>query len=221
MANILLLDTSGAGSITAIAADGVLLRQELHSDTRSQASAINGLIEAVCREAGLPLSAIDAIAVCSGPGSYTGLRISMATAKGIAYALGKPLILHDKLSLLAWQQLQQYTEATAFGSIITAREGEFFFAVYDRELNPIQSPVHLLLEEMPAYLRDTAVFYSGDAAAVAALGATVHITEAVNPAYWASLAERSFTAQQFADLASAQPFYMKEVFIHQRKADKQ
>src|SRR6478672_10593007 len=96
-------------------------------------------------EAGISLQELDAIAVSSGPGSYTGLRVSMATAKGLCYALQKPLITVSTLKMMAVAALDTITELLC--PMIDARRMEVFTAVYDHSLSEILSPVNIILEK--------------------------------------------------------------------------
>jgi len=217
MGILLLIDTSGKQSLLGLSRDGLLLQQATHSDTRSQAAMINILIGQLCTAANITLKDLDAVAVCSGPGSYTGLRISMAAAKGIAYALDKPLIVHNKPQLLAAQQLRLHP-GEAQGIVITARSGEYFFAVYDQNGKALTPPTHTDEQHMKDILAQTDVRWAGDEDSVAALsGITDTITD-IDPGSWAMVAEKSLHERQFADVAAVQPFYMKEVFIHQKKS---
>ncbi len=81
-------------------------------------------IDDACRAAGVGARELDAIAVGAGPGSFTGLRIGMATAKGIAFAAGRPLWAVSSLATLAWGRPGRV------GAVLDARRGEIFFGVY-------------------------------------------------------------------------------------------
>jgi len=101
MARILLIETATEVCSTAVAVDGtvVALQEELNST--NHAALLTLQIEACARESGIPLHALDAVAVSRGPGSYTSLRVGASVAKGICYALQKPLIAVDTLRALA------------------------------------------------------------------------------------------------------------------------
>lgn len=218
--HILLIDTSGQNCTIGMVRDGQLAGALVHNDQKTQAAAINVMIEQLSSQFQLVLANIDAIAVCSGPGSYTGLRIGMSTAKGLAFALNKPLIVHTKLELIALQSTQTDDSFWNYVAIITARPGEFFAAVYDADMELIEAPQHYetkdlktMIEALP--INATGVF--GDANAIAALGDLVSLQSEINFAIWAQWAARSFEMQNFEDVAEAVPFYMKEVFIHPAK----
>ncbi len=101
MARILLIETATEVCSAAMAVDGVVvaIQEELHCT--SHAALLTLQIEACVRQSGISLHALDAVAVSRGPGSYTALRVGASVAKGICYALQKPLIAVDTLLALA------------------------------------------------------------------------------------------------------------------------
>lgn len=203
-----------------LSADGVLISKTENPDTKNQASLINGMIEQVCSDAGIILTDLSAIAVCSGPGSYTGLRIGMASAKGICYALDRPLLLDNKLALLAFQQQQKHQQFQYHGTLITAREGEYFFAVYGPSMEEIVSPIHQDESAMRDYFdkhTNQQILFSGDDNSIHAFGTLIQEASEIDLDIWAAYAYENFQQQCFANVASAQPFYMKDVFIMQKK----
>ena len=99
MSLILSLDTSTQNCSVALHDNGLLISQELVTEEGSHSKALTLLIEKVMKTAGRTLSELAAVAVSNGPGSYTGLRIGLATAKGICFALDKPLICLPTLQI--------------------------------------------------------------------------------------------------------------------------
>ncbi|MGC4057653.1 MAG: tRNA (adenosine(37)-N6)-threonylcarbamoyltransferase complex dimerization subunit type 1 TsaB [Chitinophagaceae bacterium] len=220
MDHILLIDTSGATCTIGLVRDGQYLTGMEHAEQKSQAAAINPLIEQLCAKADIKLADLSAIAVCSGPGSYTGLRIGMAAAKGLAFALNKPLIVHHKLELLAQQEIQVNDAFWQYGVVLTARPGEFFYAAYDAEMNILQGPLHGATEDIKRLIDSLSVTSHcllGDEEAGRTFGESVIPHAVIDPAKWALWAAISFANQDFTDVAAAEPFYMKEVYIHPRK----
>ena len=92
MKYILHIDTSTDIGTIALSGDGRILSYLRTTETRNHAGVINNMIERVISDMKITLEQLSAISVCAGPGSYTGLRIGVATAKGLCYALNKPLI---------------------------------------------------------------------------------------------------------------------------------
>src|SRR4051812_5249335 len=101
MATILHLETATTVCSVALAKDGKLLALKEQSGDYSHAENLTVFIENVLQQAGIALTSVDAIAISKGPGSYTGLRIGVSTAKGLCYSLNKPLIAIDTLQYLA------------------------------------------------------------------------------------------------------------------------
>src|SRR6476661_7599128 len=126
MAYILHIDTSSNTGIAMLAKDGVPVSTRLHDNSREHAAVINGMVAEVLTEAGVVLNDIAAVAVCNGPGSYTGLRIGLATAKGYCYAAGKPLLLNNRLQLMIEEAKAQSAGAGTYVALIPARNGEYY-----------------------------------------------------------------------------------------------
>src|SRR3954469_13742775 len=120
---VLGIDTAtGTAGLAIVDGDRVLA--EARHDTRGRGADLLVGIDALCRAAGVAPGAFEAIAVGAGPGSFTGLRIGMATAKGIAFAAGKPLWAVSSLAALAF-------ERTGFVvAVLDARKGEAYAGCY-------------------------------------------------------------------------------------------
>ena len=108
MAKILLIETASEVCAAAIAIDGRTIALAEDADQARHAERLTLLIAECCRQASLKLSDLDAVAVSRGPGSYTALRVGVSTAKGICFALDKPLIAVDTLQALAAASLTDY-----------------------------------------------------------------------------------------------------------------
>lgn len=151
MALFLYIDTAGDKATIALSKDQTLLTMANNEQATSHANFVQVAIDQVLQEAQMKLSAIDAIVVTMGPGSYTGLRVGLASAKGIAYALDKPLIGLSTLALLAEQARQHETVKNIKApyhvfSMIDARRMEVFGAVYDHGFNEIIPEQAIVLE---------------------------------------------------------------------------
>ncbi len=172
---------------------------------------INKQIQEMMDESSISWSQIDGVCVLNGPGSYTGLRISLSTAKGICYARDIPLVLINKLDLLHSCRSAPFREKSCV--IIKAREDEYFTAFYsspnkpadafslmtkDTLLDEIRSNSAELMFEDAAYTDDFTSF------------TLVHPTDL--EIY--TLCLRYFHEQKFADLLHSEPFYLKNVYIN-------
>ena len=151
MANLLIIDTALEEAIIALSKDDKIIAELANKEMHSHASFIQVAIANLLAEQQMAISELDAIAVTLGPGSYTGLRVGLATAKGIAYALEKPLIGLSTLSALANAaiQLAPNTMASPFKifAMIDARRMEVFGAVYDSSCKTILQEQAMVLDQ--------------------------------------------------------------------------
>ena len=223
MAYILHIDTSAEKGLVALAVNGVIMAKEETATARDHASSINIMIDKVAKQAGAELKQIDALAVVGGPGSYTGLRIGLATAKALCYVLEKPLILHNKLMLLALQQLsgKKNKGYISFAALLPARQQEYFFAQYNAAGEAIKEPTHILADELQHLLAN-----AGGRTLLAGLrgdggqyitdqdGVEYVEHETIDLDYWCLKAGEDYDCHSFVNVANAEPFYLKQVYTH-------
>jgi len=182
------------------------------------------------KEAGYSLRAIEAVAVTEGPGSYTGLRVGMATAKGLCYALGVPLITESTLKVIAcatrqgirmsWAQPANVT--TLLCPMIDARRMEVFTAVYNMDLEVVIPGGALILDNnsFNKELENNQVIFSGNGSAKWKPLSDKHSNAMFyegpghTAAHLALLSEQRFQDKQWADIAYAEPAYLKEFYAH-------
>lgn len=225
MTHILHIDTSGATGIVFLASNGQLIAVRRNELERDHASGINAMIAAVLEEANILVSDLNAIAVCGGPGSYTGLRIGLATAKGLCFALDIPLILDDRLRMLGWQGIKDAPDAELYLSLLPARADEYFMAVYNRQTEVVLAPAHYTggqVKEQLAHYDEKCIAIIGYSIYSKPLtgekGFFLYLNyDQVNPDVWAEKSFLSWKDQEFADTARAEPFYLKSVFISKKK----
>lgn len=224
LARILLIETATEVCSAAIADAGTV--RALRETTQPAASQLTLQIEACTAEAGIPLAELDAVAVSAGPGSYTGLRVGASVAKGLCYALNKPLIAVDTLLALAAASRQ-----SAVGSrqsffllpMLDARRQEVWTAAYDADLHCLAPAQPLILENnlFEKFLQENRLdtpgwrfVVSGNGAKKMANGSKIGQMEfspvtANSAAQLAEWAESAFQRKEFQDLAYFEPHYMK------------
>lgn len=222
MATFLIIDTALEEAIVALGKDGKIIGELSNKETHSHASFIQVAIDTLFEHRQMGLTELDAIAVTLGPGSYTGLRVGLATAKGIAYALQKPLIGLSTLSALATAAIQLAPNTTQppfqIFAMIDARRMEVFGAVYDPSCNPI-------IQEQ-AMVLDQAKWNSLICQPTLCIGSGQAKTKDFTAPHQVSYLEGHYTSQilldmaltklnagQFEDLAYVGPNYLKDVYI--------
>lgn len=219
---ILHIDTSGSAGLVMLAIDGVPVSHKLSGNERDHAGKVNELVSEVLESAACSLAELDAIAVCNGPGSYTGLRIGLATAKGYCYVLDKPLILHNRLHLMLLE-----TEANGDGdknrlAILPARKGEYYVA-----LSGIlhMTPRHIMADELAAAVAESKEKFiiigqkgAEDLAFIQEARYIPHYSLDLN--VWANASYSAFDVGTFTDLAYAEPEYLKSAYITASRADR-
>lgn len=220
MATILNIETSTTVCSTALTMDGMIIDRREDYSGRNHASLLSGFIEDMLRAAKNKDLKLDAIAVSMGPGSYTGLRIGLSEAKGLAYALNLPLIGVDTLQTMTTGVMfsDWYDEDVMFAPMIDARRMEVYTAVYDYALSEVVSPRPLILDadSYREQLDRGPVIFFGDGSDKARELLGVHpnanfITE-IHPiaANMMPLAEKAWHEQRFLDLAYSVPNYLKD-----------
>ncbi len=128
---VLGIDTATPVASVALLDDGNVLA-EARSDTAGHRADLLVLVDEVCKRAGVAPAALDGVAIGAGPGSFTGLRIGMATAKGIAFAAQRPLWAVSSLAALAYAELERDTSSTVV-AVLDARRGEVYAGAYRSE----------------------------------------------------------------------------------------
>ncbi|WP_128545684.1 tRNA (adenosine(37)-N6)-threonylcarbamoyltransferase complex dimerization subunit type 1 TsaB [Larkinella soli] len=190
---------------------------------KSSSGMLTTLIRDAVRQAGHQLTELDAVAVAKGPGSYTGLRIGVSTAKGLCFALDKPLLAVNTLEAMAEQVRPFYesgtAESPALCPMIDARRMEVYCAAYDPEGAELMPTTALVVDEtsFPDLLsRGPVVFFGNGAAKCRAVLAhqpnAVFIDEVIHPSARTvgRRAAAAFEAGRFEDVAAFEPFYLKD-----------
>lgn len=216
MSLILNIDTAlGRGSI-CLASNGNSLQLEVQQDQKGQAAWLHPCISRILKENGRKMQDLDAVAVSIGPGSYTGLRVGLAAAKGLCYALRVPLIAIGSLPVIAFSVKDEAKELIC--PMIDARRMEVFTALYDSSLRELNSPHSLIMNEesFTSIISDSHVLFCGTGAAkIKSFIASSHslISETLSDAgHLAVLSASAFSNQQFADLTYTEPLYVKEFY---------
>ena len=219
---LLCIETSGKNCSVALFEGLQLVSiREVHTEQFSHSENLHVFIEQVLKESNLQPKAIKAIAISAGPGSYTGLRIGVATAKGLCYGWDIPLIALPTLRILAEQVTYEFTDIEYIIPMIDARRMEVFTSVYSHDFSPILGERAEILTEstFDTYLNKGKTIFLGD-------GITKFqaICKHKNAYFWENkfpsakqmgrLALEKYQAQAFEDIAYFEPFYLKEFYFN-------
>lgn len=220
MAVILNIDTSTEVCSTALTAEGMVLCHYEDFNGRNHAALLSGFIKRCLDHLRDHEMDLEAVAVSMGPGSYTGLRIGLSEAKGLAYALDIPLIGVSTLKLLAVSAMFSSLDLdpdTMLAPMIDARRMEVYTAVYSFALEPLMEPRPLILDEnsYDEFLAQGKVAFMGNgsdkARSVITSPNAIFIPDIVPLASdMTALSEQAYSRREFLDLAYSVPEYLKD-----------
>lgn len=221
MAVILNIDTTTAVCSAALTAEGTVLAHQENFEGRNHAALLSDYVKYCLDFAADKELKVEAVAVSLGPGSYTGLRIGLSEAKGLAYSLDCPLIGVKTLELMATRVMfstDDIDPESIFVPMIDARRMEVFTAAYDFALSELLTSQPLILDEhayadLLATGRPVLFFGDGSEKARAVITApnAVFVPDVVPLAVdMVALAERAYARREFIDVAYSTPLYLKD-----------
>ncbi len=225
MALILSIETSTKNCSVALARNGELISiREDDTDKYNHAEKLHVFIEQTMREAGISFDQLQAIAVSEGPGSYTGLRIGVSAAKGLAFAKNIPMIAVNTLESMAFAK-KDGNKSHLYIPMIDARRMEVFCAGFDgtsAQVFPTRAEV-LEAGSFPEAHDFEKVFYLGDGAEkcipVLSPRPEFEFLEGIHASAqkMIGLAEEAFKTGRFVDLPYFEPFYLKDFVAGKKK----
>ena len=226
MAVILNIETSGKACSVALTAEGMILRHRETTEGPGHAAFLSDFIKSMLDFAAEKELKLDAVAVSMGPGSYTGLRIGLSEAKGLAYGLDIPMIGVSTLKIMAVSVMfgaDMLPDDVILVPMLDARRMEVYTAAYDLALNEIMTPSPLILEagnhpygEILDSGRPVVFFGDGMTKWRDAFGSVLppnaSYVENIIPLAtdMTALAEQAWTQRSFIDTAYSTPTYLKD-----------
>lgn len=222
---ILNIETATKNCSVSLAKNGeTVLCKEIADQGYSHAEKLHVFIEDILKETGISVRDLKAIAVSKGPGSYTGLRIGVSTAKGLCYALGIPLISVDTLEVLAKQALRVINyDGGYIVPMIDARRMEVYSGVYDGGLERIADVRAEIITEESYVECPEPLYFVGDCQekckTVLNKGNFHFLPEIIFPSAneMSSLSYDKLIKNEFEDVAYFEPFYLKDFLIAKPK----
>jgi len=213
---ILCIETATPVCSVALCHDGKLLDKEESSDIKSHASNLTVFIGNILGRSSMAADNLDAVAVSKGPGSYTGLRIGVSAAKGIAYGAGIPMIAVATTELM-YHGAKQGGEYDFYCPMIDARRMEVYTAVYDssgREIKSVSAEV-ITENSFKEILEKGKTLFFGDGASkckklIKHPSACFDESFRISSEYMCGPAQESFDKKIFQDVAYFEPYYLKD-----------
>jgi tRNA threonylcarbamoyladenosine biosynthesis protein TsaB len=224
---ILCLETATPSCSVALVHNGEVLACEEDPKGQNHSEKITLFIDSVMKKAGISYNDLDAVAVSMGPGSYTGLRIGVSTAKGLCYAVSKPLIAISTLEAMAHggsavipsvaRNLKQNHQELLI-PMIDARRMEVYAAIFDKNINKIKDTEAVIIDEnsFADLKKDHHLYLFGDGADKCAElfenddKLTVIKEFHCSAKHMNVIAQRKLEAKDFVDVAYFEPFYLKD-----------
>jgi tRNA threonylcarbamoyladenosine biosynthesis protein TsaB len=227
MAYILCIETATPICSVALALHGNCLAKYSHPEANAHASELHLMVEKILQETRITLSDLAAIAISKGPGSYTGLRVGVSTAKGYAYALGIPVIAINTLSSLtsmAISSLAEPNDKAVFIPMIDARRMEVYTAIFNAELQILKETSALVVENnsFEEIAKHPKAYFFGNGAnkCTSILNqANLQLMPGIHccASGLCQLSYESYKNKTFENLAYFEPYYLKDFIGTQAK----
>jgi tRNA threonylcarbamoyladenosine biosynthesis protein TsaB len=226
---ILQIETATASCSVALARDGIVLACKQVNERNVHAEVITLFIDELISKAGVKYTDLDAIAVSCGPGSYTGLRIGVSTAKGLCFALDKPLIAIETLEAMAYgiTNRSEYliNDDTLLCPMIDARRMEVFTAVFNNNGERIRKTSAEIIDEnsFSDLLKNGKMLFFGDGAEKCRAILSGNPNAIFSPgfvnsaAYLTPKAVEKFRNKEFENVGYFEPYYLKDFIAGKRK----
>ena len=222
---ILNIETATTVCSVSLSMDGNILGYKEIDNGFTHSENLHLFINELLIDLNVSIKQLSAIAISKGPGSYTGLRIGVSAAKGLAYALNIPLISVYTLKIMAYQVSQLRTEFDFFCPMIDARRMEVYTCVYDAQLNSKIHTQALIIDSLSIKTFDSfsSICFFGDGMLkckeVISLLQNAVCIDNINPSsqYMCALSYEKFLKQAFEDIAYFEPFYLKDFLITSKK----
>ena len=222
MAIILNINTAFETAFVSLSNNDDVINEAQSNSQKDHASFLEPAIKSICEQSNFSLKDVDAIAVMNGPGSYTGLRVGLSSAKALCYALKKPLILLNTLDVMAFALRQQspvQQENLLFCPLIDARRMEVYTALYDNNLRLVKEYSSEILDA--SFLeteRKTNIIVAGGSGSLKLQSlisdtSIIYINQLLLSKPASVLGYKALIAEDFADVAYSEPFYLKPVYF--------
>jgi len=223
MSLILNIDTATEIAHVSLSKSGVILDSDNNTDQKEHGSFLQPSIQKLLKNNSIAIESIDAVAISIGPGSYTGLRVGMASAKGICFALQKPLIAVNSLEIIACAAILEKSDKIDLSNslicpMIDARRMEVFTALYNQNLDKILEPQAMVIDSnsFENHFLVNKILFVGNGAKKWELickSENAFFTQNSNNLLAMNkLSFKKYENKDFSELAYSEPSYLKEFF---------
>jgi len=226
LALILNIETATNVCSVALALDGKILSLRENKEGQSHARILTTLIAECLAESGNKISNLQAISVSKGPGSFTGLRIGVATAKGLCFALDLPLISVNSLQAMAFKLHSEIptNENALFCPMIDARRMEVYSAIIGQDMEFVSPTSATIIQpgSFAEFIEKSPVFFFGDGIkkTIQLIGnhenAIYFETFEPSASGMVNFSEKSYNLGAFENVAFFEPFYLKDFYNPQQ-----
>ncbi len=221
---ILNIHTATETAIVNLSVGPRTLHTIINADTKQHAAFLHPAINGILKKEGIIMKDLSAVGITSGPGSYTGIRVGLAAAKGFSFGLKIPLITYNSLELLALSTIAFAKDSNAlYSPMIDARRMEAYTAIYRFSMEEVEPPSAKILNEnsFNDYLNISKIIFSGSGSKK-----FQHLTK-IPDSYFPDinistkvltlLSWRKYQQSDFENLSDARPLYIKEFYTTQKK----
>lgn len=224
MALLLHIDTALETAFVGLSSNGKFLRGLENTSQQEHAAFVQPAIQQLLKATGMEMSDLGAVGITRGPGSYTGLRVGMASAKGICYSLHIPLVAVSTLEVMTAAAIESFPDYEAYCPMIDARRNDVFTALYNPEGKLILPPEALTLSDhfLAQELLTKKILFFGSGAQkakenwITSLNAGFHQVK-YRQTHLSKLLFNSFKNKEFCNLAYEEPLYLKNVYFNPPK----
>lgn len=218
MSFILSIDTTGATAMVVLDDAQGYYSERINSVQKDHARFLHPAINELLKEAGITVNDLAAISVAAGPGSYTGIRVGFAAAKGLAFAAGKPLISISSLKIMTASLIHNEGPDIfdLYCPMIDARRNEVFTALYNHDLDELlpAQPVIISPDFLASVVKEnTCVFFGSGSEKLKMQFSKDNVffaSENIAGESFAKLSRKYFEKKSFVAVATAMPLYSKE-----------
>jgi tRNA threonylcarbamoyladenosine biosynthesis protein TsaB len=224
MPYILNIHTATETAIVNLCSGKDVIDSNVNFDPKQHASFLHTAIRTMLKKQNIEAKQLNAIGVSCGPGSYTGIRVGLAAAKGLCYALNIPLITYNSLELIARSTLLLVKDSTSlYCAMIDARRLEVYTAVYDGYVNQISAPEAIILDEnsFSNMLSSNVIIFSGSGShkfREVTKNANAKFSNAgISMEAIAQISWQKFENNEFENISTMKPVYIKDFHTSEKK----